>query len=72
MSHAKKTLTFNIALSLKDHARDICKNARGKVSVLARLAAFLTEYKKKTFDEAFFESLFSYLVRLSGCSVAEP
>ena len=52
--HIDKNLTF------ANHVKTLCKNAGRKISMMARIAIYLSESKKKILLRTFFESLFSY------------
>ena len=47
-------------LMFANHVKTLCKNAGRKISMMARIAIYLSESKKKILLRTFFESLFSY------------
>ena len=60
--HSAKLLGVHIdsELNFKFHVKNICKNAGRKISMLSRIAQYLSESKRKILMKTFFESLFSY------------
>ena len=60
--HSAKLLGIHIdsELNFKFHVKNICKNAGRKISMLSRIAQYLSESKRKILMKTFFESLFSY------------
>ena len=59
--HSAKLLGVHIdsELNFKFHVKNICKNAGRKISMLSRIAQYLSESKRKILMKTFFESLFS-------------
>ena len=47
-------------LNFTEHVKHLCKNAGRKISVMARIARYLSVHKRKVLMKTFFESLFNY------------
>ena len=60
--HIVKLLGVHIDynLTFTNDVKTLCKNAGRKISMMARIAIYLSESKKKILLRTFFESLFSY------------
>ena len=53
-------ITIDRNLNMKDHIKDLCKQAGKKLNALARIARFLDENKRKLLMNSFVISQFNY------------
>ena len=60
-SHGKLLgITIDRNINMKDHIKDLCKQAGKKLNALARIARYLDENKRKLLMNSFVISQFNY------------